>query len=82
MELVAVVRTRLYSCDNPAVDASAFNQAAQMMASVVITVAAVNAPQGDTSNNSGATGAIGVFRHGVDIQNNGDAIRRTFNTTH
>jgi hypothetical protein len=75
-----------YSCDNPTVDVSAYNQAGQMMASVVVTVVAVNAPPGappgDISNNSGATGAIGVFRHGMDIQNNGSAILHTFNTTH
>ena len=54
--------TATYSCDNPTVDVSAYSQVTQMMMSVVVTVAAVNAPQGDTSNNSGATGAIGVFR--------------------
>jgi hypothetical protein len=72
-----------YSCDNPAVDASAFNQAYGLLTSVVVSVAASNAPQGgDISNNSGATGALGVSRHFQDLQQNMFDIQRTFNRTH
>ena len=72
-----------YSCDNPAVDGSAFNQAAQMISSTVVTVVmAAGSPSGNISNNSGATGPMGAFRHGMDIQNNMNAIQGTFNRTH